>query len=290
MAVLTTELRNELLIRSVLVVAAHPDDETIGCGALLAGLDDGIRKYVVHVTDGAPRDQQLFPEGVRTSREAYASMRREEALSALSMARIDARRLYSLGAVDQEASFELPRLHDALTELLRELRPDVVIAHAYEGGHPDHDAASFLAHKACATFGAFTGNAPLLVEMTGYHSAAGRLVTGHFLPSPTEPEAHTAHDPVDVLRRLASMTPALVRYLPSAQLVSKKAAMMGAFASQKAVLRAFGHSYELFRHAPRYDFSRAPHEGPLHYERLGWKVTGEVFRHHVRLAEKELVP
>ena len=37
----------------VLVVVAHPDDEVLGCGALLARLST-IR--VIHVTDGAPRD------------------------------------------------------------------------------------------------------------------------------------------------------------------------------------------------------------------------------------------
>jgi len=38
---------------SVLVVVAHPDDETIGAGAMLASLDD---VHVVHLTDGAPGD------------------------------------------------------------------------------------------------------------------------------------------------------------------------------------------------------------------------------------------
>ncbi len=52
----------------VLVVVAHPDDETIGAGALLARLRD-VR--VVHVTDGAPRDPQFFAQGFTGSREEY---------------------------------------------------------------------------------------------------------------------------------------------------------------------------------------------------------------------------
>src|SRR5437868_2111019 len=36
-----------------LIVIAHPDDETIGCGALLRRLP---RALVVHVTDGAPHN------------------------------------------------------------------------------------------------------------------------------------------------------------------------------------------------------------------------------------------
>src|ERR1051325_5216230 len=37
------------------IVAAHPDDETIGAGAYLARLSQAI---FIHVTDGAPRDMR----------------------------------------------------------------------------------------------------------------------------------------------------------------------------------------------------------------------------------------
>ena len=36
-----------------MIVAAHPDDETLGIGSLLCLLDEAL---LVHVTDGAPRD------------------------------------------------------------------------------------------------------------------------------------------------------------------------------------------------------------------------------------------
>ena len=40
-----------LRTRRAIVVAAHPDDETAGAGALLAELADPL---VVHATDGSP--------------------------------------------------------------------------------------------------------------------------------------------------------------------------------------------------------------------------------------------
>ena len=39
--------------RELLVIAAHPDDDVIGAGALMARVP---RVRVLYVTDGAPRD------------------------------------------------------------------------------------------------------------------------------------------------------------------------------------------------------------------------------------------
>ena len=59
--------------RSVAIVVAHPDDETIGAGAQLPHLRDPL---LAHVTDGAPRSFGL-------AREAYARRRRDELSAAL---------------------------------------------------------------------------------------------------------------------------------------------------------------------------------------------------------------
>jgi hypothetical protein len=48
--------------------------------------------------------------------------------------------------------------------------------------------------------------------------------------------------------------------------------------SQREVLRAFPVDTERFRPAPRYDFSRPPHVGPLLYESRGRGVTGAQWR------------
>src|SRR5206468_5260633 len=84
-----------------------------------------------------------------------------------------------LGAVDQEAVFEADKLMRQLAELLNEHRPDMLITHPYEGGHPDHDTAALVARIALTTL--VDGNLPVLVEMTSYHANNGRCVTGEFL-------------------------------------------------------------------------------------------------------------
>jgi len=41
------------------IVAAHPDDEVIGCASLLLRYEGGCE--IVHVTDGAPRNLRDAP-------------------------------------------------------------------------------------------------------------------------------------------------------------------------------------------------------------------------------------
>src|SRR6185437_9724842 len=51
-----------------------------------------------------------------------------------------------------------------------------VFTHAYEGGHPDHDAVAFAVHAACR----LSDIPPAIVEMPYYHRQDGRLITGEF--------------------------------------------------------------------------------------------------------------
>ncbi|WP_049949756.1 PIG-L deacetylase family protein [Sorangium cellulosum] len=245
-----------------LVVVAHPDDETLGLGARIGRLQP---IEVVHVTDGAPRDSRFMPaELADIGRERYIALRRGEVTRALALGNVPASRLRCLGAVDQEAIEEAPSLARKLLELFARTRPEVVITHPYEGGHPDHDAAALAVHAA-AVLALWNGvTSPLIFEAASYHAARGHLVTGEFIAQPSVPE---------IALRL------------SGEEASKKRAMLACFASQKETLAPFGAEVERFRPAPAYDFRMPPHDGGLHYERLGFPIDGARWR---KLAIKTL--
>jgi N-acetylglucosamine malate deacetylase 2 len=233
----------------IAVLAAHPDDETIGASALLAHSNN---PFVIYLTNGAPRDKKLWPPDFTGTREEYAALRRMEAMAALSYVGIGDEQVCWLGVVDQESIFQAAELANRLSELLARRRPDVLLTHPYEGGHPDHDAVALVARLAVSQF--HGENAPALVEMTSYHARRCQCVTGEFLNGSPEEEMCLQLTAIDR---------------------DHKRKMFDAYASQSLVLGAFETTQERWRKAPEYDFSRPPHEGKLWYECMGWPMTGE---------------
>jgi N-acetylglucosamine malate deacetylase 2 len=232
----------------LMVLAAHPDDETIGASVLLARLPDSI---VIYVTDGAPRDSRFWTGGSYDSREQYAQTRQAETLHALAYAGIAQHRVFWLRAVDQEAVFEVPRLAAHLAKLLEEFRPHVIVTHPYEGGHPDHDSAALVARIALLLVK--TEMRPAVVEMTSYHARNGKCVTGEFLNSGLSSE---------------------IRFELLAEDRERKQRMIRAYASQRLILEDFPIDRERLREAPEYDFTQPPHPGKVWYECMGWPMTG----------------
>ena len=240
-----------------LVLAAHPDDETIGASVPLSSLPDA---WVLWVTDGAPRNPSLRSSHHEISREAYAQIRSLESSRALARVGMAADRIASLNCIDQEAIYNIAPLVDGFVSRLRNFRPEIVITHPYEGGHPDHDAAALIAALALDILKQDVRTkhspGPLLIEMTSYHAVNRQLRTGEFLPC---------------------SLPLLVMELTEEQR-ERKDCMFSSYASQAAVLKSFKAGRELFRPAPVYDFHAAPHEGRLWYECLGWDMTGDQWR------------
>jgi LmbE family N-acetylglucosaminyl deacetylase len=129
----------------VLIVVAHPDDETLAFFHVMGQARDCV---ILHVTDGSPLDLRGARNAGFETREAYARARRAELECALSV--LGGRETRELGFVDQETWRDLPGLVEAVARVIREVRPSFIFTHPYEGGHPDHDSTAFAVVQASA--------------------------------------------------------------------------------------------------------------------------------------------
>jgi LmbE family N-acetylglucosaminyl deacetylase len=144
----------------LLCVLAHPDDESLGCGGLLAkSAAEGVETFLVTATRGERGrigNERPGPEVVGPVREAELR-RAAEALGLRELVQLD----YPDGALD---TADPRRAATRIAAEVRRLRPQVVVTFASEGsyGHPDHIAISQL-----------TGAALVAAADPGYPAAAG---------------------------------------------------------------------------------------------------------------------
>lgn len=244
----------------VALVVAHPDDETLGAGAMMPLFR---RLLLVQVTDGAPRNLEDARAAGFDTAAAYAEARQHELDAALVAGGVRAERLV-LGAADQGASLDMAALSRTLAAHLRQRGIRTVLTHPYEGGHPDHDAVAFIA-RAAASLLAREGAASALIEMPFYHAAADGWAVGQFLPGPA---------PIALPLTEAER--------------ARKRAMLAAFTTQASTLGQFPIEQEAFRPAPDYDFAAPPHPGTLLYERFPWGMDGPRWRHLAAEAKRAL--
>src|SRR5580704_7844485 len=223
--------------REIAIVTAHPDDETLAFGAVMRRLQ-GVR--VVLATDGSPRYMLTQRRLAFESVEAYRDARHAELTAALALAGVPGSALTRLEFPDKEAAHNLGVFAARLRAFFAAHGIRAVLTHAYEGGHPDHDAVA--AAVALAT----RGSAIEVVESPFYRSRDGRFAVQSFAP-------------IDGVRVVETpLTP---------EEAAHKLAMVACYPSQVALLRGFTPRVERFRPMPAYDFAMPPNGGEVDYEK-----------------------
>ena len=247
---------------TLLLVAAHSDDETAAASKLLA--DHAAEILILHATDSAPLDPAYARRAGFDSRDEYRAARRRELLQAMAIARLrpDQCLESKVPVPDLEAARNIRVVARAIAAVLGWHPIERVYTHAYEGGHPDHDAVALAARLAVDA----APRAVELFEFPEYHAASGALTAAQFIPRADVQATRVALGPGEQQR---------------------KQQMLDCFASQKRVLNRFPVDVEWLRPAPRHDFLQPPHEGKLYYETRPMNWTGEAWRECAREALKD---
>jgi LmbE family N-acetylglucosaminyl deacetylase len=144
----------------LLVVAPHPDDETIATGLLIQQVRAaGGEVHILLLTagDNNPWPQRWLERRVRirgADRQRWGKRRLAEMLQALQHLGVPASALQPLGWQDLGLADEVLRADRTAVSALRvaisQFRPDLVVAPALSDRHPDHGSAHVLVRLALA--------------------------------------------------------------------------------------------------------------------------------------------
>ena len=207
-----------------MLIAAHPDDESLACSVLLqraVGAAAAIR--VVYLTDGEnnPWPQRVFERKWRLDegdRKRWGTLRRAEAIAALELLGVSEANTTFLGLPDQRLTEELTsnseRIVTKVAEIVDEWSPTHIFTPSVFDIHPDHSALgvllrlvadnlsestmsfwSYLVHGNCAAFrdcarsiGQTAEECEIKLRAIGCHRTQVRLFGKRFWNHARQPE------------------------------------------------------------------------------------------------------
>ncbi|WP_266158420.1 PIG-L deacetylase family protein [Dyella silvatica] len=147
----------------LLVIAPHPDDETIGAGGLIQQVREaGGEVRILLLTDGDnnPWPQRWLERRLwigAAERERWGRRRRQEVVQALRTLDVPAAALHAFGWPDMGITASLrqdfARTVAAMAQQIHRYRPNMMTLPALGDRHPDHGAAHVLVRLALAESG-----------------------------------------------------------------------------------------------------------------------------------------
>jgi len=140
----STEIDTGVLhsVKHCLVIAPHPDDESLGCGALIANLRDAaIAVHVIFTTDGS----MSHPNSRNTTSAARCKMREQEAINALEILGVDERNITFFRGKDSALPAQGEKGFQGFVAqmigIIDQIQPELVLVPYEFDPHRDHRAS-----------------------------------------------------------------------------------------------------------------------------------------------------
>ncbi|MEQ8195343.1 MAG: PIG-L family deacetylase, partial [Rhodospirillales bacterium] len=213
--------------KRILILAPHPDDEVVGCGAAVRrARKAGASVYVIFLTNGVPAPHSPKPGSVSDYQERVVR-RRNEAMQVADTMGFTPVGFPNIPSRNLKGHFVETR--EAIVRAVERYGIGALWAPAYEGGHQDHDAANVLA----STFGS-----SLNVYEFAEYNFSGASVQCNAFPEP------------DGREHVLFLTPAEQE---------RKRALLACYRSERSNLAFARMEQECFRPLPEYDYAKPPH-------------------------------
>jgi LmbE family N-acetylglucosaminyl deacetylase len=250
-----------------LCLFAHPDDDVFIAGTMKLLVDQGAELDAAWLTSG-----DYFGLGDR---------REKELTKAMAILGLDGSRVHRLRFPDLGLLARLDEAADDVADLMDQAQPTVVLADAFEGGHPDHDCVNFLAFE-----GAFrAGIKPEIVEFPLYNGAGHLYHLGWKINSFPDGDPSVQYNPLTDAAVTCKFR--MIRSYPSQWMYMAPARL----ASWRSRLTTLGEPYRIC--PTDRDHTVPPHPGRLSYER--WfnsfmKIKFSQFRDQVKRVRRRPLP
>lgn len=237
----------------ILIIAAHPDDEVIGAGLVIMYHPDSI---ILHLTDGAPVNMHDALHAGFSSRDEYSSCRLKELSTALTLIDIHSDQCFNLNIIDQNSVYCIPDIITTIIDFINRYKPDIILTHSYDGGHPDHDTASFATWAACKILLKKDQCTPVIAEFATYHGKCKQISRLDFLPYGEIPEFKLY----------------LAKYEQTL-----KTKLFEHYKSQFDILKHFPVTHECYRLQPNYNFKQPPLTDYILYDSYNWGINSYIW-------------
>jgi LmbE family N-acetylglucosaminyl deacetylase len=137
------DMTSQTATRSCLVLAPHPDDETLGCGATIKRkLAGGIPVQVVIATDG-----RHSHHSTKLSVDALVEIREGEAREATAILGLPRENITFLRFEDGRLADHRRLLYNRLAEILDAIDPEEIFVSSIVDTHPDHRVLAELGRE-----------------------------------------------------------------------------------------------------------------------------------------------